>query len=102
MCSIILGEEMLFNPYVLVTAFGKRDRVTILMDILKSARRSREGKKKTQILQSANLNYHQVNKYLHLLMINGFVLIDGDARYRITDRGLQFVKTLENLNLTLK
>ena len=93
---------MFFRPHIPLFAFGKRDKVTIMIDILKTAKDSREGKRKTQIIQSANLNYYQVNKYLHLLMINGFILIDGANRYRVTDRGLRFVKTLESLNLTLK
>ena len=85
-----------------MSTFGKRDRVTILMDILKSAGGSKDGKKKTQILQSANLNYNQANKYLELLMVNGLVLVDNEDRYRITSRGLHFVQTLESLNLRLK
>ena len=85
-----------------MSTFGKRDRVTIIMDILKSARGSREGKRKTQILQSANLNYRQVNKYLYLLLANGFVFVDGENRIRITNKGIQFVKTLESLQITLR
>ncbi len=93
---------MFFRNPILMSTFGKRDRVTIIRDILETAKKSKVGKKKTQIIQSANLNYYQVNKYMHLLLLNGFVFMDGNDRYRITNKGLQFVKTLESLNITLK
>jgi len=90
------------NPILNLSTFEKRDRVTIFMDILKSTRDSRKGKKKTQIIQSANLSHYQANKYLHLLLVNGLLFVDGEDRYRVTDRGAHFVKTLEALHLTLK
>ncbi len=92
---------MFIGHFTLMSSFGKRDRVTILKDILEAARRSKEGRRKTQLIQSANLNYSQVTKYLNLLLVNGLV-ISCDNRYRITERGLNFVRTLESLNITLK
>jgi predicted transcriptional regulator len=82
--------------------FKHRSRVIIIKDILKSTWSSKEGSKKTQIMQSANLNYHQVNKYLRLLMVNDLLYVDNEDRYRITDRGLEFVKLLDSLHLKLR
>jgi predicted transcriptional regulator len=99
--DIFIGEGMFIGNFTLMSSFGKRDRVTILKDILEAARRSKEGRRKTQLIQSANLNHNQVTKYLNLLLVNGLV-ISCDDKYRITERGLHFVKTLESLNITLK
>lgn len=81
--------------------FKHRSRVTIIEDILRSAWGSRGGSRKTQIMQTANLNYYQANKYLRLLMVNGLLHVDNEDRYRITNRGLEFVKILESLHLKL-
>lgn len=85
-----------------VSGFKHRSRVTIIKDILRSTHGSRRGSKKTQIMQSANLNYYQANKYLRLLMINGLLHVDNEDRYRVTDRGLEFVEILESLHLELR
>ncbi len=84
-----------------VSGFKHRSRVTIMKEILRSTRGSKKGSRKTQIMQSANLNYHQANKYLRLLMANNLLRVDGQNRYRITERGLELVKTLDSLKLNL-
>ncbi len=80
--------------------FKYRDRITILIDILRAIQTSQKGKTKTQILQSANLSYPQLNKYLHLLLINGF-LHDDNGVYRVTSEGTSFASILESFNLRL-
>ena len=88
--------------------FKYRDRVSIISDILTTVKNSsRKGKKKTQIMQSANLNYDQVNKYLALLINNGYIRAESSEVHRgpiytTTSKGLDFVKTLESENLTLR
>ena len=88
--------------------FKYRDRVSIISDILKTVKgSSRKGKRKTQIMQSANLNYDQVNKYLALLISNGYIEAErSEIRrgpvYRATSKGLDFVKFLEAENLRLR
>ena len=52
--------------------------MTIFAEILKTTKESRRGKKKTVIMQSVNLNYHQANRYLHWLLTNGLLHIDGE------------------------
>jgi len=81
--------------------FAKRDRVSICMDILETLKTKREGKRKTNIMQSANLSTDQVCKYLELLYINGLVKKDGNI-YQVTRRGVEFLETIERLNLKLK
>jgi len=80
--------------------FKYRGRVSIIGDILKTVRDSSgKGKRKTQIMQSANLNYDQVNKYLAFLISNGYIKVErsemhGGPVYRATSKGLNFVKLL--------
>jgi predicted transcriptional regulator len=78
-----------------VRSFKYRDRITIMSDILKSVSNSPMGKKKTQIMQSANLNYTQANKYIKLLIINGFIVFTDMETYKITSKGLHFLQTAE-------
>ena len=87
--------------------FKYRDRVSIMGDILKTVTNSGKGrgKRKTQIMQGANLNFDQVNKYLGWLISNGYIEaehseIHGPV-YRVTSKGLNFVKVLDAGNLRL-
>lgn len=81
--------------------FKKRDRVTIIADILKSVRYNPTGKRKTKIMQSANLSFEQMNKYLDLLLRNGYVIVDGQM-YKPTSRGLAFLDIVEADYLKMK
>lgn len=92
-CSTI-GSNLLFY-------FFKRDRATIIADILKSLKYNPRGKRKTKIMQSANLNFDQLNKYLDLLMRNGYVMVEGHM-YKPTSRGLEFLETVEGNYLKMK
>jgi len=85
-----------------MSKFTHRDRLTILAEILKTTNESGKGKSKTNIMQSVNLNYHQANKYLRLLLINKLLCIDSKDRYKPTKKGLELIRTLESHNLTLK
>ncbi len=94
-CVINSGISSLF------LLFKKRDRATIIADILKSIRSSAKGRRKTNIMQSANLSSDQMNKYLDLLIRNGYVIEDGHL-YKPTSRGLRFLENLETDYLKLK
>jgi len=85
----------------LLFLFKKRDRATIIADILKSIRFNQKGRRKTNIMQAANLSYDQLNKYLDLLISNGYVIVDGHM-YKPTSRGLEFLETVEADYLKLK
>lgn len=90
-----------FNRIFLVSLFEKRDRVTIIVNILETLNNHRKGKRKTNIMQSANLSTDQVRKYLELLYINGLVKKYGDS-YMVTSKGVEFLRTFEQLNIKLK
>ena len=49
---------------VLGSTGRNRDRYDIMADVIRAVKNGK--KKKTQIMQTANLNADQVNKYLHL------------------------------------
>jgi predicted transcriptional regulator len=76
-------------------AFKYRDRTTIISDILKAVKRSKKGRKKTQIMQSANLNYIQTKKYLNYLTNCGFIVVTERQRYIITNKGSSFLQLIE-------
>jgi predicted transcriptional regulator len=97
----ILGEGRIMNgvsfPALsrIFNAFKYRDRTAIIGDILKSIRESKDGKKKTQIMQSANLNYIQFDKYMRYLLKCGFVSVTDKGRIDITVDGAKFLVFLE-------
>jgi len=86
-------HKLSFNPLCLM--FKNRDSATIIADILKAVGESSRGKRKTNIMQSANLSHDQVNKYLDLLMRNGYIMLDGGYLYKPTGKGLRFLENLQ-------
>jgi len=78
-----------------LNAFKYRDRMTIIGEILKSIRNSKGGKKKTQIMQSANLNYVQLDKYMRYLLHCGFLKLTNEGNIDITDAGAKFLLFIE-------
>lgn len=90
-----------FSDDLLFFIFKKRDRAAIIADILKSVNCGK-GKRKTNIMQSANLNFDQVNKYLDLLLRNGYVILADGYRYKPTSKGLRLVENLESDYLKIK
>ncbi len=100
-----LGEPILGNGFMLSwkpssspsisSVFKYRDRGTIINDILISVKNSGKGRKKTQIMQSANLNYLQMNKYLTYLMNCGFITVTEKQTYFITNKGAKFLQLVE-------
>jgi predicted transcriptional regulator len=75
--------------------FKYRDRMTIITDILNAVRNSGKGRRKTQIMQSANLNYAQMKKYLNYLMDCGLITDTERETYRITNKGSKFLYFLQ-------
>lgn len=70
-----------------------RSRLAILVDILEVIA---EGETKpTRIMYGANLSYDRLQKYLDYLVRMGLIneIKDNEeVRYRITEKGLQFIK----------
>jgi len=85
----------------MLQAFKKRDRAAIMADILKSVTGTQRGRRKTNIMQSANLSSDLVNKYLDVLLRNGFMVSEG-YMYKPTGKGLRFLQNLESDYLKLK
>ena len=80
------------KPPPVLHAFKYRDRTTIISDILKTVKTSKKGRKKTQIMQSANLNYAQTKKYLNYLTDCGFLVVTERQTYVITNEGSRFLQ----------
>ncbi|MGD8545560.1 MAG: winged helix-turn-helix domain-containing protein [Candidatus Bathyarchaeota archaeon] len=77
--------------------FKYRDRLTIIIDILNAVENSRKGRKKTQIMQSANLNYSQMKKYVSYLTDCGLITATKRHTYRMTNKGSEFLYFLLNI-----
>lgn len=90
-----------FSPLSFLRAFKYRDRMTIIGEILKTVKESKGIKKKTQIMQSANLNYTQLDKYLRYLLHRGFLRITEKGEVQITEEGAKFLVYLEMQKATV-
>jgi predicted transcriptional regulator len=94
----------IFNPG-LIFRFKYRDRAAIIRDILETIERDPKGKTKTGIMRAANLNFEQVNKYLDLLLLCDVIKAVNPlksqevARYRLTPKGLEYLKNAEMWSL---
>jgi predicted transcriptional regulator len=77
------------------TELRRRDRHDIILDILKIAR---GGRRKTHIMYKAKLSYCQLKAYLELLNDRG-LLESNDGFYCTTRKGLDFIKTYEEISL---
>jgi predicted transcriptional regulator len=75
--------------------FKYRDRVSIISDILAAVKNSKKGRRKTQIMQSANLNYAQTKKYLHYLLDCGYLMVTKKETYTITHEGSRFLHLVD-------
>lgn len=71
-----------------------RDKLAILIDMLTVCRTP---VRKTRILYMAKLNFYQLTKYLDLLIELGMIeAVESQFKcYRITEKGLQFIKMFE-------
>ena len=97
--KVLEEEKMICTSFPLFSrifnAFKYRDRMTIVSDILKTVKESRSGKRKTQIMQSANLNYVQLDKYMRYLLKCGFLRITDKGKIYLTEEGGRFLLSLE-------
>jgi len=90
----MFGSKLSFALQIPRT-FKYRDRIAIMSDILKSVRDSTKGRKQTQIMQSANLNYIQTKKYLNYLTNMGLIVYTERRTYLITEKGSKFLLLME-------
>jgi len=66
-----------------------------MSDILTTVKKSRKGRRKTQIMQSANLNYTQTKKYLDYLLTCGYLVFTEKETYAITHEGSRFLQLFD-------
>lgn len=78
-----------------IRAFKYRDRAGIVCDILSNVQTHHDGRKKTQIMQSANLNYVQTRKYLNYMVTAGFLMVTQQETYLITPKGHKYLQMVE-------
>lgn len=76
----------------------RRSNIEIIGDML---RVGSNGAGKTEIMYSANMSYSQLQKYLSLLISQGFVdrLEVGNpvVTYRVTERGSTLLKSIDTI-----
>jgi predicted transcriptional regulator len=75
-----------------------RSRTDIISEILKLAE---NGNSKTKIMYGAYLSYDQMKDYLSVMLQNELLEKKG-VKCRTTKKGLQFIKTYENIDQMLE
>ena len=102
--------KLSFNAFldcISMSKFKYRDRATIVGDILDTIYRDPNGKTKTSIMRGANLNFEQANRYLDFLIVCDAIRAANPlrsqelARYRLTQKGLKFLRNTEMWNLVM-
>ena len=78
-----------------INSFKYRDQFTIVLEILKSVKKSKKGLRKTQIMEKARLNYVQTKKYLNYLLHMGYLAITEKNTYIITENGARLLAIRE-------
>jgi len=74
----------------------RRSYFEIIAEILETAK---DGAKKTRIMYGCNLSHHQTKKLLNHLMKTGLLTVGNS--YHTTEKGLQFLRTYQTLELLL-
>jgi predicted transcriptional regulator len=76
----------------------RRSNIEIIADML---RVGENGAGKTEIMYTANMSYHQIQKYLNYLVNQGFihkVNIDNTmVAYQVTDSGFKLLQAIDTL-----
>jgi predicted transcriptional regulator len=75
-----------------------RNRTEIIRDILQTASSNGNGVGKTKILYNAFLSTNQVREYLTILTDYGLLQYElGSEKFRITEKGLIFLKLCDQI-----
>lgn len=79
----------------------KRDKITIMHDMMHLIRSKNNNAKPTHIMYKANLSHEMLTEYLTELKKKDFVVetIDKESRrtYSLTDKGLKFLQDYEQM-----
>jgi len=74
----------------------RRSSVEVIADILRLGQAG-----KTEIMYSANMSYFQLQKYLKYLiklgLIDKVIANDPNATYRVTQKGLELLKSIDGV-----
>jgi len=78
-----------------------RSRTDIIAMILQGAM---VGATKTRLMQSAYLSHAQIQEYMKLLQEKGLLMHEEGAQYKLTEKGLHFLRVYEQISesVTLK
>ncbi len=81
-----------------------RTRIEILANVLNVAQ---SGALKTHIMYKANLSHKQLQRYLSYLVENRLLeqvydVKNGDSRFRVTSKGIQFLQDYSRLSAHLE
>jgi predicted transcriptional regulator len=81
-----------------VAVSRRRSNIEIIADML---RVGENGAGKTEIMYSANMSYHQIQKYLDYLVNEGFInkvnMGNTMVAYQVTESGLKLLKAIDTL-----
>jgi predicted transcriptional regulator len=81
-----------------ISVSQRRSSIEIIADML---RVGENGAGKTEIMYSANMSYHQIQKYLDYLVSQGFInkvnLGNTLVAYQVTESGLKLLKAIDTL-----
>lgn len=81
-----------------ISVSQRRSSIEIIADML---RVGENGAGKTEIMYSANMSYHQIQKYLDYLVNQGFInkvnLGNALVAYQVTESGLKLLKAIDTL-----
>jgi len=79
----------------------RRSSVEVIADILRLGQAG-----KTEIMYGANMSYFQLQKYLNYLikleLIDKVVVGNPSVTYRVTEKGLELLKSIEGVLEVLK
>ncbi len=79
----------------------KRSSIEIIADMLRLGEAG-----KTEIMYSVNMSYFQLQKYLPYLLERGFIdrfkLGNPSVTYRVTEKGLKLLRSIDNILETLE
>jgi predicted transcriptional regulator len=74
---------------------GKRERLEVIFDILRTVRDQHNNIKPTRLLHSSNLSPQMFKEYMQEMMDKGFLIEldeDGKRHYSLTDKGFMFLE----------
>jgi predicted transcriptional regulator len=79
----------------------RRSNIEIIGDMLRIGANGTNGAGKTEIMYSANMSYSQLQKYLGLLISQGFIdkLQVGNpmVTYRVTEKGATLLQSIDTI-----